>query len=109
MSAKSVFISHSSKNDGVVRELRQTLESLGVEAWTDSERLSGGDPLSPKIREAIENADCFLLVASPEALDSDWVERETEHAKTVRKAEYKIVPLAFPGTGMRNLRRLLGE
>lgn len=109
MPAKSVFISHSSKDDAVVRELRQTLESLGVETWTDSERLSGGDPLSPKIKAAIENADCFLAVVSLDALNSEWVEREIEHAKTVQKAGYKIVPLTLVDIRTPILRRVFGE
>jgi hypothetical protein len=60
MPAKSVFISHSSKDDGIVREIRQSLEGQGIEVWADSERLSGGDPLAPTIREAIEKTDYLV-------------------------------------------------
>lgn len=42
MAAKSVFISHSSEDDGLVRDLRQALELLGIETWVDSERTKGG-------------------------------------------------------------------
>jgi hypothetical protein len=31
-----VFVSHSTKDDSIVNGIRQTLESLGVEVWTDS-------------------------------------------------------------------------
>ena len=57
--AKSVFISHSSKDDAIVRELRQALSDLGIETWADSERLSGGDPLAGVIQREIANAITF--------------------------------------------------
>ena len=106
MPAKSVFISHASEDDGFVRELRQSLEALGLETWTDSERLSGGDLLAPKIRENIERADYFFAVVSLNALNSEWVNREIDHARTVNK---KIIPLTGPGIGSPILRRLFGE
>ena len=93
MPAKSVFISHSSKDDAIVRELRQALSDLGIETWADSERLSGGDPLAAVIREEIENADYFLVLVSLTALNSEWVQREIAHAKSLRK---RIVPLTSP-------------
>jgi serine/threonine protein kinase len=42
MSAKMVFISHSTKDDPVVADLRRTLELLSIEVWADSRRLGGG-------------------------------------------------------------------
>src|SRR5579862_3459026 len=109
MPAKSVFISHSSKDDGIVRELRQALEALGVETWTDSERLKGGDALTPEIQHTIENADHFLAVVSLHALNSDWVQREIRHAQSIRKDGYKIIPLTRPDIGTPVLRLLFGE
>jgi tetratricopeptide (TPR) repeat protein len=109
MPAKSVFISHSSKDDGIVRELRQALEALGIETWADSERLAGGDLLTPEIQKAIENADHFLVVVSVNALNSDWVQREIKHARSVRKRGYKIVPLMRSGIEPPVLRLLFGK
>ena len=40
-----LFLSHSSADDGFVRELRQALADLGQEVWIDSRQLKGGDPL----------------------------------------------------------------
>ncbi|MBZ5728595.1 MAG: toll/interleukin-1 receptor domain-containing protein [Acidobacteriia bacterium] len=84
MPAKSVFISHSSKNDGIVREIRQTLEALGVETWADSERLAGGGLLAPEIQKAIDKADCFLAVVSLDALNSEWVNWPTPRSKSAK-------------------------
>ena len=106
MPAKSVFISHSSKDDATVRELRQALSDLGIETWADSERLSGGDPLAAVIREEIEKADYFLVLVSLNALNSEWVQRETAHAKSLHK---RVIPLTVSGIGVPILKLLFGE
>ena len=42
MPAKSVFISHATRDDAQVKELRHNLEFLDVLVWTDSENLTAG-------------------------------------------------------------------
>jgi hypothetical protein len=51
-----IFISHSSKDDDFVRELREALESFGINVWVDSRNLRGGSKLAREIEEAIEQA-----------------------------------------------------
>lgn len=58
-----LFISHSSADDGFVRELRIALAEHGQAGWIDSRELRGGDPLWPEIQKAIESAA---------ALQSEW-------------------------------------
>jgi 3-phosphoshikimate 1-carboxyvinyltransferase len=43
MSRSPIFISHASKDDAFVRELRQKLEGLGLSVWVDSRNLRGAD------------------------------------------------------------------
>ena len=40
-----IFISHSTKDDTFVNNLRKSLESQGLNAWVDSRRLTAGDEL----------------------------------------------------------------
>jgi hypothetical protein len=47
-----LFLSHSSADDGFVRELREALADLGQEVWIDSRQLKGGDPLWSEIQAA---------------------------------------------------------
>src|SRR5579875_49340 len=105
----AVFISHSSKDDGVVREIRRALAGLGVETWVDSEKLAGGDPLRPAVREGIERAEQFLAVITMDALNSEWVQREIGYAKAVKKPGYKIIPLVRGNIGSAMLRLVFGE
>ena len=96
-----VFISHSSKDGGFVKGLREALEGLGLEVWADSRELVGGAKLAPVIEKAIENARHFVAVLSPNAFNSPWVRREIQKALAVEATRggegYRVIPLLLPG------------
>ncbi|HEV3470743.1 MAG TPA: TIR domain-containing protein [Pyrinomonadaceae bacterium] len=95
-----VFISHSSKDDAFVAELRRALEGQGLAAWADSRELRGGDELAPEVERNIEEARHFIAVLSPHAVNSPWVRREIRKAlevKARRGDAYRVVPLLLPG------------
>jgi predicted RNA-binding protein with RPS1 domain len=49
-----IFISHASKDDGFVKELREALEGQRPTVWVDSRDLRGGAKLALEIEKAIE-------------------------------------------------------
>ncbi|MFM7551156.1 MAG: toll/interleukin-1 receptor domain-containing protein, partial [Cyanobacteriota bacterium] len=79
MPLSHLFLSHSSADDGFVRELRQALVDLGQEVWIDSRQLKGGDPLESEIKAAIEAASCLAVLVSAASLQSRWVGKELRH------------------------------
>jgi tetratricopeptide (TPR) repeat protein len=97
-----IFISHSTKDDDTVRKLRQILEAHGQRPWVDSREITGGDDLNATIDERIRTARYFLLVASIDALSSEWVQRELTIAKATLQEKgndhYKIISVVLPGT-----------
>ncbi len=114
MSAVSkLFISHSSKDDAFVRELRQALADHGHDGWIDSRELRGGDPLWPEIQEAIEDASGFAVVVSADGLQSKWVGKELRHALKTRdergKGRFPVIPLSLDGTRLGVLEEFFGE
>lgn len=96
-----LFISHASKDDPFVKELREALESHGLKVWVDSRNLRGGGKLAPEISAAIEQARQTIVVLSPQTINSPWVRREIRQALAVeqtRKDEgYRVIPLMLPG------------
>ena len=108
-----LFISHSSKDDDFVRDLRQMLADQGQAGWIDSRELRGGDPLWPEIQAAIEGAAAFAVVVSPDSLQSKWVGKELQHALTLRAARGKqafpVIPLSLDGTPLGIIETLFGE
>ena len=101
MGSESIFISHATKDDGFVTELREALALERLSVWVDSRSLRGGDKLAPQIERAIEEARQVIVVLSPNTINSPWVRKEIEKALEVeqtRKDEgYRVVPLLLPG------------
>ena len=75
-----LFISHSSKDDDVVRALQQALGDHAITAWIDSLELLPGGLLDPDIAKAIDEAAAYAVVVSPASLQSRWVGKELRHA-----------------------------
>ncbi len=97
-----LFISHSSKDDAFVRELRMALADHGQAGWVNSRELRGGDPLWSEIQKAIEAASAYAIVVSTDSLQSIWVGRELKHALKIQaergKEKYPVIPLALDNT-----------
>lgn len=108
-----VFVSHSSADDGFVRELQQALGDFGQDVWIDSREIRGGDLLWPEIQKAIEDASAFAIVVSPNAFQSEWVGRELQHALDVQKQRgndvFPVVPLSLNGTRLGVLQHFFGS
>lgn len=85
MTRKQVFLSHASKDDAFIKAFRQALEFSDVTAWADSRELLPGDILQTEIEQAIRAADVFFLVFSKNTLQSKWVKKELEFAKSLQK------------------------
>ena len=108
-----LFISHSSQDDGFVRELRAALADHGQAGWIDSRELRGGDPLWMEIQRAIEAASAFAVVVSTDSLQSKWVGKELRHALELReergKDKFPVIPLSLNGTKLGVLEEFFGE
>ncbi len=72
----TVFISYSSTDKCFARQLAEDLEQLGHEIWFDEWRLRVGHNIPVEINRGIEESDFLVLVLTPEATESKWVENE---------------------------------
>ncbi|MFO0137541.1 MAG: toll/interleukin-1 receptor domain-containing protein, partial [Cyanobacteriota bacterium] len=102
-----LFLSHSSADDGFVRELRDALADLDQPVWIDSRQLKGGDPLWGEIQAAIGASAGLAVLVSPDALQSDWVARELKYALELQaergRAAFPVLLLALNGTNPASL------
>jgi tetratricopeptide (TPR) repeat protein len=108
-----LFLSHSSADDGFVRELRAALDDLGQPVWIDSRQLKGGDPLESEIQAAIGAAAGLAVLVSPAALQSEWVGKELVHGLKVQAERgrdvFPVIPLSLNGTRLGVLQALFKE
>ncbi|QKS30529.1 MAG: CHAT domain-containing protein [Candidatus Accumulibacter similis] len=108
------FVSHSSGDDGVVRQLRRALAELDTHLAIDSREFYGGDPLETTIHAAIDRSSGVLVLVSPRAQASAWVGKELKYALAVQQqrggaAQFPVVPLLLDGTPLGALEALFDE
>jgi hypothetical protein len=73
------FISHSSIDKPFVERLATDLRTRGkIDAWFDKWEILPGDRIPEKLEEGLSNASIFVLVLSPESVNSQWVSYEKD-------------------------------
>jgi len=88
----AVFISYSRKDIDVAHQLAQDLEKAGFEAWWDISDLKGGDAWIRTIQAALKASKYFIVVLSPDAVESEWVEKEYTYAIGLG---LRIIPILY--------------
>jgi WD40 repeat protein len=90
-----VFLSHSSKDKPVVRELAERLKADGVRVWFDEWEIQIGDSIPSKIEQGLEESRILILAMSANAFGSDWVslERGTAMFRDPQNKQRRFIPL----------------
>jgi hypothetical protein len=89
-----VFISYSHVADrSYVDRLAAVLTSAGHSVWYDGQ-LAHGDRWAQVVRHNIDTCAAFIVVMTPDAEQSEWVEREIDEA---RESSRPILPLLLRG------------
>lgn len=77
-----IFLSYSHIDMEIMQRLRDDLRAAGFTVWTDDVGLEPGTPSWQRaIEEAIQAARCIVVLLSPEAKQSRWVEIEVSTAE----------------------------
>jgi small GTP-binding protein len=102
--AFDVFLSHSSKDKPVVREIAKRLRSDGLRVWFDEWILKPGDHVQAKIEEGLEQSRVLVFCMSANAFGSDWARLEsyTFRFRDPLNKELRFIPLRLdeaPVTG----------
>lgn len=89
-----IFISYSKQDIDFTRYLRTLLEAEGYAVWVDEARLTPSARWWKAIEQNIITCSAFVIVMSPNAYESDWVEREILLAE---KEKRPIIPVLLAG------------
>ena len=87
-----VFISYSRKDIAFVDQLAADLKRAGLDVWYDVSGIAGGDRWRSEIENALRTSQFVLVVLSPDAIISEWVEREFLFSSNLKR---KIIPLMY--------------
>jgi hypothetical protein len=100
----SVFISHSTKDRWIARQIANLLEErgrkYGVKAFLDERDILVGDSIPDTIRENIRECGEFLVLLSKNSIDRPWVLIEISaawaHTKRIIAVIDKVTPEDMP-------------
>ncbi|MBZ0277474.1 MAG: toll/interleukin-1 receptor domain-containing protein, partial [Anaerolineae bacterium] len=79
------------------------LEREGFTVWVDEARLSPSVRWWKTIEENIESSAALIVVMSPDAVESDWVEREILLAENLKRPIYPVLLAGAPWSRLANI------
>jgi hypothetical protein len=88
-----IFISYSRSDAGYAKKLAEALEHEGFAVWNDN-RISLGTSWPRVIQEQLDQSSAVIVLMTPRAYQSEWVQNELGRAKRKQKA---IFPLLLEG------------
>jgi serine/threonine protein kinase len=87
----SLFISYSREDPGIANQLVQGLGENQFNVWFDKTSIEVGKAWEPQIRKGIRDCDKFIVILSPDAVESEYVQAEIDYAKEKQKTIIPIV------------------
>lgn len=95
-----VFLSHSSKDKAVVRDLAVRLKNDGLRIWFDEWEVKPGDSSPKKIETGLEQSRTLVLCMSANAFGADWagLEDNTFRFRDPLSQERRFIPLRLDDT-----------
>jgi WD40 repeat protein len=95
-----VFLSHSSRDKAVVRELAQRLKDDGLRVWFDEWIIKPGDMIGKKIDEGLASSRVLLLCMSKHFFASEWSSMESGsfRFRDPTNKEGRFIPLRLDKT-----------
>ena len=89
------FLSYSHHDTDIMRRVRSDLNEAGLHVWTDESLVPGTPSWKNAIEDAIQNTMTLVVLLSPDAKHSDWIEKEIEYATA---CNVKVLPILVRGT-----------
>lgn len=81
-----IFISYSRIDGGDFAEkVHEYLSKFDYDVFTDVDNINAGDPWSDVIENNISNCKIFVIIVTPAALRSDYIDREVLQAQKEKK------------------------
>ena len=89
MKANDIFISYSTKNQDIARDVRRYLEAHGITCWMAPESIPAGSNYTKEIPYGILYSKIAVLILSEDALHSIWVNQEVSY---LLNADHIVIP-----------------
>ena len=90
-----VFLSHASADREFTARLSEVLRRHGVPVWYSDTNILGAQQWHDEIGAALQRCDWFVVVLTPDAVESRWVKRELLFALQQDRFDDRIAPVLY--------------
>lgn len=95
MHPAEVFLSHATPDRAMAVRIAHALREHGIPTFFSPFNLMGAQQWQQEILAALNRCDWFVVLLSPDAVESMWVKRETAFALSDRRYENRIIPVSY--------------
>jgi len=88
-----VFLSYAHPDRALAHALAADLKQRGLVVWSHDTELLPGDNIWLRNGEALRKSEAMVVLLSPEAMRSEWVQHEIEYALGNRNYEGRLFPV----------------
>jgi hypothetical protein len=100
---QEVFLSHSSLDRQFADNLAAMIRRHGVPVWYSQTNILGAQQWQDQIGAALRRCDWFVVVLSPQSVNSMWVKREVSFALAENRLDNRITPVQYQLADIRDL------
>ncbi len=104
--AYKVFISHSTRDQGLVISLANLLSKFGVDVSVAEWYFTPKESISKKVFKQIQDSDCIVVLLTQNGIRSSWVQQEIGYSLQRSKV---IIPIVEKGIDQKDLGALQGQ
>ncbi|HLO31039.1 MAG TPA: toll/interleukin-1 receptor domain-containing protein [Anaerolineales bacterium] len=97
--SKDIFISYSRRDQEFVTRLASDLDAHVAGVWFDQSTIQAGQKWHDEIMEGIHECKAFILVLSPDAMESRYVREEINKALELGKTVFPVIYRPAKWTG----------
>lgn len=96
-SGKKLFVSHASYDKPFARKLCIDLVAAGHAPWLDEWAIRHGESIPKRINDGLKDSNYVLVVLSPAAVQSRWVETEwaASYWEEIQHGRVKLIPVLY--------------
>ncbi len=101
---KQIFLSHSAKDGAFANQLAQELRAEGWLVWIAPESINAGEKWVDAIQRGLDESGIFVLLTSPNAVESQWVKSETNVAIGLEhNGDMRVLPVTYKSASVPSL------
>lgn len=86
-----VFISHSHNDEPLAKKIAATLQQAGLDVWDDEKEIFPGENWAEKVAQALREAEAMVVLLTPDALNSNWIQRDIDYALSEQRFRDRLV------------------